>query len=172
MSEEMLDTFDIDGNFLGVKSREFCHSENPQCYHKPVWIWIKNKRGQFLVQKRAKTKKKSPGKWDMPSAGHTAAGETCLQACIRETKEELGIDTKEGDYVFLKSWLNQRGWELAQIYLLRCDVKESEMTLQKSEVECVKWLDFDEFKKLLYSDQFCNHAKEYKDWVVETLKNL
>ena len=108
----------------------------------------------------------------MPSAGHTSAGETCLQACVRETKEELGIDTKEDDYVFLKSWLNQKGWELAQVYLLYCDVKESEMTLQESEVECVKWIDFDEFKKLIYSDKFCNHAKEYKDWVVKTLKDM
>ncbi len=43
--EEMLDTFDIDGNFLGIKSRSFCHSENPGVYHKPVWIWIKNGEG-------------------------------------------------------------------------------------------------------------------------------
>ena len=68
--EEMLDTFDIDGNFLGIKSRSFCHSENPGVYHKPVWIWIKNGEGGILVQKRALTKKKSPGKWDMPAAGH------------------------------------------------------------------------------------------------------
>ena len=145
--EEMLDTFDINGNFLGVKTRSFCHSENPSCYHKPVWIWIVNDAGRILVQKRAKTKKKSPGKWDMPSAGHIDAGETCLQGCVRETKEELGIDTKESDFIFLREWVNQRGWELAQIYLLRCNVKEEDFVLQEDEVECVKWLDYEDFKK-------------------------
>ena len=64
MSEEMLDTFDINGNFLGVKSREFCHSENPQCFHKPVWIWIKNKRGGAIFSaKTCSNKKEKP--WEM-----------------------------------------------------------------------------------------------------------
>lgn len=168
--EEMLDTFDINGNFLGVRSRSFCHNGNPGVYHKPVWIWIKNKRGQILIQKRALTKKKSPGKWDMPSAGHVDAGETCLQACVRETFEELGIKTKQKDFIFLKEWIVPRGWELAQVYLLYCDLPESKMKVQKEEVECVKWVSYDEFVKLLYSDQFCNHDKEYKNWVAEILK--
>ncbi len=168
--EEMLDTFDIDGNFLGVKPRSFCHGENPGCFHKPVWIWFKNSNGEILVQKRALTKKKSPGKWDMPSAGHIDAGETCLQGCVRETKEELGIDLKESDFIFLKEFVNLRGWELAQIYLAYTDVKAEDMTLQKEEVECVKWLTYDEFVKLLFSNDFCNHSQEYKQWVAEVLK--
>lgn len=49
--EELLDTYDIDGNFLGVKPRSFCHSENPGCYHKAVWIWIINDRGKYLFRK-------------------------------------------------------------------------------------------------------------------------
>ncbi len=32
---------------------------------------------------------------DMPSAGHVVAGETSIEGAVRETKEELGIDTKE-----------------------------------------------------------------------------
>ena len=43
--EEMFDVFDINGNYLGVKTKSFCHSENPGVYHKPVWIWIKNSGG-------------------------------------------------------------------------------------------------------------------------------
>ena len=43
--EEMLDTFDINGKFLGAKPRSFCHSENPGVYHKPVWIWIVSETG-------------------------------------------------------------------------------------------------------------------------------
>lgn len=168
--EEMLDTFDIDGNFVGVKPRSFCHAENPGVYHKPVWIWIVNSKGQILVQKRAKTKKKSPGKWDMPSAGHVDAGETCLSGCVRETYEELGIKTTEEDFVFLKQFVNHRGWELVQVYLLKVDIDVENIKLQAEEVECVRWFSYDEFVSLLYSDEFCAHATEYKDWVCETLK--
>ena len=170
MMEEMLDVFDIDGNHLGVKPRSFCHSENPQVYHKAVWIWIKNDNGQLLVQKRALTKKKSPGKWDMPSAGHVDAGETPLNTCVRETKEELGINASENDFIFLKQIINKKGWELAQVYLLKTNVNENEIKIQSEEVAEVKWLNYTDFVKLLYSEDFCTHSKEYKDWVSKILK--
>ena len=168
--EEMLDTFDINGKFLGSKPRSFCHSENPGVYHKPVWIWIINSQGQILVQKRALTKKKNPGKWDMPSAGHVAAGESCLLGCVRETREELGLKVNEKDFIFLKEFIVEHGWELAQVYLLKNDTKVENMKLQTEEVEKVKWLEYKEFVKLLYSNDFCNHSTEYKDWVCQTLK--
>lgn len=47
--EEMLDTFDINGNFIGVKPRSYCHSKNPGVYHKPVWIWIINSNGLIMT---------------------------------------------------------------------------------------------------------------------------
>lgn len=56
--EELLDTFDINGNLLKPQTREFCHTENPGCYHKSVWIWIVNDKGEILVQKRSSLKKK------------------------------------------------------------------------------------------------------------------
>ena len=168
--EEIFDVFDINGNFLGTRPKSFCHSENPGVYHKPVWIWIINKEGKILVQKRALAKKKNPGKWDMPSAGHVDAGETILQGCVRETFEELGLKTKESDYIFLREFVTQEGWELAQVYLLRTNAETEDMTLQTSEVERVEYLDYDKFVQLLYSDEFCPHKKDYKDWVCEILK--
>lgn len=168
--EEMLDTFDINGKFLGVRTRSECHAENPGFYHKPVWIWIINDKGEILVQKRAHTKKKSPDKWDMPSAGHIDAGESVLQGCVRETKEELGIDVKESNFILLKEWVNQRGWELAQIYLLKTTTPITKMTLQKEEVAEIKFLKYDEFIKLFYSEEFCNHDPDYKDYISKVLK--
>ncbi len=169
--EELLDTFDINGNFLGIKTKSFCHSKTPGVYHKPVWIWIINNKGEILVQKRALTKKISPGKWDTPSAGHVVSGEAPIQGCVRETEEELGIKCSPKDFIFLKEIVNQRGWELAQVYLLKTNIKIKDMTLQKEEVEQVKWLNYANFVKLFYSDEFCEHEKSYKDWVCDILKN-
>lgn len=167
--EEIFDVFDINGNFLGTRPKSFCHSENPGVYHKPVWIWIVN-GNKILVQKRALTKKNHPGKWDMPSAGHVDAGETILQGCVRETFEELGLNTKESDYIFLKEYLAQEAWELGQVYLLKTDAKIEDMTLQKEEVDEVKYLDYDEFVKLFYSDEFCPYKNDYKEFVCKILK--
>ena len=164
--EEMFDVYDIDGNYLGIKSKSFCHSENPGCYHKPVWIWIINSKNEILIQKRSSQKKKSPNKWDMPSAGHVNAGESIIDGAIRETKEELGIDTKENDYEFIKEYINEKGHELAQIYLLKLDKNIDDFILQKEEVAEVKWVNLDEFKNIFYSEKFCNHAIDYKNFIM------
>lgn len=169
--EEFFDTYDINGNFLAVKPKSFCHNKNPNCYHKPVWIWIINEEKEILVQKRASTKKSSPNKWDMPSAGHTKAGESFIDACIRETEEELGIKTKPSDYTFLKEYIYQKNWEIAQVYLLKTNKKIENFKLQKEEVSAVKFLDYKNFIKLFYSKNFTSLTKDYKDWISKELLN-
>lgn len=169
--EEMLDTFDINGNFTGVKSRKFCHGENPGVYHKPVWIWIVNSKGEILIQKRSKIKKNNPSKWDLSSAGHVEAGETCLYGCVREIYEELGIQTEEKDFVFVKQFVQQHAWELVQLYILKKDIDIKNVKLQTEEVECVKWISYNDFIKILYTDEFCSHTKEHRDLFAEILKD-
>ena len=41
----------------------------------------------------------------MPSAGHVVAGETSIEGAVRETYEELGIETKESDYKFIGEYI-------------------------------------------------------------------
>lgn len=168
--KEIIDVYDINGKHLGARTRAFCHGKNPGVYHKSVLIWIKNYKGQILVQKRAMSKKNNPGKWDMSTAGHIDAGETLLQACVRETYEELGIKARQKDFVFLREWLNQDGYEFAETYILKTNKDIKDMKLQKKEVECVKWLDYGEFVKLFYSPDFCSYPKEFRDWSVQVLK--
>lgn len=168
--EEMFDVYDENGEYLGVRSKSFCHSENPGVWHKPVWIWIVDKRGGILVQKHGSGKKHFPNKYDLPSAGHVHAGEKPIDACVRETKEELGIDINKEDFVFMTEWKFDIGWEFAQVYLLDIDAKATKFTLEKGKVGEVKWLKLDEFEKLLYSDDFCPHQKEFKDWSLRMLK--
>ncbi len=169
--EEMLDTYDVNGNFLGCKSRTFCHSENANCYHNAVWILIKNKNGKILIHKRAMTKKDNPGKWNESAvSGHVDAGETLLQACIRETQEELGIHTTPKDVLFLGRFLNQEGWEFGNIFLLTINLTLNEIIFDKTEIEQIKYVSYREFIKLLYSPGFCDEPKGYKDFIANVIK--
>ncbi len=168
--EEIFDVYTREGKYLGTKPKSFCHSENPGVYHKPVWIWIVNSNNEILIQKRAATKKKSPNLWDMSSAGHVVAGETPIEGAIRETKEELGIDTKESDYEYIGEYIKDKAFEIAQIYLTLLDIKTNSFKLQKEEVAEVKWLSLDEFKKVFYSNEFCGFDIEYKDMIVNLLE--
>ena len=111
-----------------------------------------------------------PSLWDAPSAGHVSAGEELKSACVRETKEELGLITKPEDFIFLKEVLSQKVWELGQVYLLKIKYTNN-FVLQQEEVEEVKWFGLEDFKDLLYSDNFVPYDKEYKDWILGELKN-
>lgn len=168
--DELFDTFSLNGEFLGVKPKSFCHSQNPGVYHKPVWIWIYNDKGEVLVQKRSSKKKNFPNLFDMPSAGHVDAGERPIDACVRETFEELGIKVEKEKFIFEGEILNQIGWELAQVYSLKLNIPVSEMKLSPDEVECVKWLNFDEFEKLFYSNEFVPFEEDYRKFVIKILK--
>jgi len=169
--EELFDTFDRDGNYLGVKTKSFCHSKNPGVYHKPVWIWIMNDKGEILLQKRAETKKWLPNKWDGSATGHVSAGETMLQGCKREVYEELGIDVEESEFEFWNEYIADSVWELGQVYKLKNNSDISKMKMQKEEVSDLKWFKFDDFKELFYSEDFVPYDLEYKNQIVQKIKN-
>ena len=168
--EEILDIYTIEGKYLGTRTREECHQKNPGFYHKPVWIWIVNSKNEILVQKRASVKKSFPNYWDMPSAGHVAAGESSIEGAIRETEEELGLKTKKDDYIYVGEYICEKTWEIGQIYLLKIDVEINELKLQKEEVDEVKWLSYEEFVKLFYSEEFIPYDEEYRKLVLDLLK--
>lgn len=55
--------------------------------------FILNKHGQFLLLRRSLTDEFCPGGWELPG-GKVEHGEDSVDSCIRETKEEAGIDIK------------------------------------------------------------------------------
>ena len=168
--DEILDIYSKEGKYLGTKTREECHSKNPGFYHKPVWIWIVNSKNEVLVQKRASVKKSFPNYWDMPSAGHVEAGESSIKGAVRETAEELGIITNEEDYIYVGEYISQVTWEIGQVYLLKKDIELEDIKLQVEEVDEVKWLSFEEFKKLFYSQDFIPYDEEYKEMSIKVIE--
>ena len=164
--EEIFDIYTRDGKHIGTEKKSVCHSENPGVYHKPVWIWIINSKNELLLQKRSYKKKRFPNKWDMPVAGHVRAGETILQGAVREAEEELGIQTKEGDYTFIGEYISDSAWEIGQVYLLKLDLKIKDFKLQEDEVAKVKWVSLEELDKIIYSNEFTAIDVEYKRMMV------
>lgn len=169
--KEMLSVFSRDGKYIGSRTRNFCHSENPGVYHKSVFIWFINSKGEVLVTKRNQNKKQYPGKWEMAVAGHVDDGETIVDTCLREIKEELGINVLKDEIQYLTEWIIDEEWELAQIYLVKKDVDLKDITLEEDELDDVKWLNYNDFLDLLYSDKFCEYKnKEYKKYIARVLK--
>ncbi len=108
----------------------------------------------------------------MPCAGHVDAGETTKIGAIREAKEKTGVDVSEEEMKFCFEYIEDDAWEIGQVFLFKCDKEIEELTIQKEKVEEVKWLSFEEFKKLLYSDKWVPMDKEYKDLVAEKFDEI
>lgn len=152
--EEIFDIYDRKGNYLGKKSKKQCHSYNPGFYHKPVWIWITNSNHEILVQKRASRKKSCPNLGVVSCGGHVVSEEHSIDGAIREIKEELGISTSERAFNFIREYINDETYEIAQIYKIELDIPIENFVLQTEEVSQVKWLKYGDFKKIFLSNNF------------------
>ena len=93
MSEEIFDIYDSAGNCIGTAPRSCCHGD-PSLLHRAIHVVVFHPDGKrMLLQKRLKTKRIQPGKWDSAVGGHLASGEDYETAARRELAEELGIST-------------------------------------------------------------------------------
>lgn len=106
----------------------------------------------------------------MSSAGHVVAYESPICGAIRETYEELGIKTVCDDYKFICEYIDDRTFEIAQVYLLKIDINIDNLILNKDEVSEVKWLPYNEFKNLFTSSEFVPFKDDYRKIVFRLLE--
>jgi len=125
--------------------------------HRTSHVWLLrrlNGRVQILLQLRSKDKESWAGCYDISSAGHIPAGDGFVESALRELQEELGISASAeeliqcGDRRFVFRY-EYRGEEfidnqISRVFALWRNVDECEIKVQRSEVESVLWLDFDE----------------------------
>jgi len=89
---------------LGLKDKDACHSLKG-ILHRGFSVFVFNKKGEVLLQKRSKNKKLWPGFWSNTCCSHPQPGETCIQAGERRLKEydgEISLNPKEAaEYRFV-----------------------------------------------------------------------
>lgn len=122
-------------------------------YHLVVDVILVNSEGEFLIQKRSADKKYCPNIWGL-TGGAVSAGETSLQAIIRETKEEIGLDLKAEDLTLFYQSYGEDMAVLVDVWTACKDVDTSDLTMQKEEVCALKWVNADELKNLFAEKQF------------------
>lgn len=170
---EYIDALDEFGNITGkIKSREEIKRDND--YYRIVLLWIYNpKLKKILIQRRSKNKESSPNKWDLTVGGHIRAGETSLNAIIRETEEEIGVDIKNDiitKVMEVKPSKNKP--KFTDIYLVIKEIDIKEVKLQLEEVSEIKYFSIEELIDLHYSDNqdFIHHL--YFPELIEKVKRI
>jgi len=75
---------------IGTEEKLKAHKEGK--LHRSFSIFVFNKKGEMLLQHRAKSKYHCGGLWTNTCCSHQQIGETCLEAAQRRLNEEMGFD--------------------------------------------------------------------------------
>ena len=91
MNEERVVLVDVADVEIGTMSKSRAHREGR--LHRAFSIFIFNKEGRLLLQRRADGKYHSGGLWTNSCCSHPRPGESLAMATKRRLKEELGISS-------------------------------------------------------------------------------
>lgn len=132
---EKWDVYDKDGKLTGRTKTKNDVFESGE-YHLGVSLWIINHQGELLIQKRSVSKRIHPNNWST-TGGSVISGETSAQGCIRETKEEIGLQLYEDDLVFLSRSYGKN--MISDDYATIQEFPIENAIIQINEVSEVKW---------------------------------
>lgn len=175
--KELIDALDENGNKTGeILTRKQIHEQG--IWHKIVAVAIIDKNGNILLQQRSKNRAKNPLKWDVSAAGHVSSGQTTIEAAIRETSEEIGIDLKEEELKYVITYKeivnveeNYNDRQIYDCYILEKDkIDISNIKIQESEVEQVKLCNLKEFEEIVESKNITNTIIEMYKEIIKYLK--
>lgn len=154
---EYWDLYDGAGRLTGEKHLR--GTEIPEgMFHKVVHIWIRNSKGELLMQKRSDKVDNCPGEW-ATTGGSVQAGEEPLVTAVRELAEELGIAVtpEELEYCLMVRRKNA----FCYVYLLRKDVPVEALTLQECEVAAAEWMSIEKIDRMVTERTM--HRYVYRD---------
>ena len=164
---ELMDKFDKRRNSLGKTAERYDNIDGE--YKQSMHVWIRNDKGEFLIQKRSMTKKVFPGMWSITGGG-VDAGEKTEDTVIRECKEELNIDANINDVELIMTI--KRNYDFVDIYLLNQTFSIDDVTMQKEEVSDVKWVSIDELKDMINKGNFAESISFYFDMFMKILNQF
>ena len=110
--------------------------------------------------------------WDLSVTGHVTENDSLYKACERECFEEIGLIAKENDFEKLGTIIDENGKEFINLFLYKSRVSEDyPFVFEDSEVSEIKFLDMDLLEKFVYSKGYSPYFKEYKETIVNLIKN-
>lgn len=152
--EELLDVYNDNMELIGIKKRSEVHSNG--YWHKSFHCWVihkKENKKYVLFQRRGPQKKLYPNTLDITAAGHYVKGET-IEDGIRELNEELGINAKYSDLIYLGIRCDVAiigdvtNREFCDVYLFESPLDINEYNLQEDEVAGIVEISLEDGLKL------------------------
>ncbi len=160
--DELIEVLDELGNKTGViKTKQQIKKDGD--YHHAISVCLVNDKKEILMHQRSSNKIIYPNLWSCFIRGHIKAYEDSITACLREIKEEMGIDVKDDELVFLytrkendtvgnKAYINNIFFDN---YIVYKNIDLKDIAIEKDEVSGVKILPYQELKKLINNNDDC-----------------
>ena len=156
----MLVLVDEKDNVLGLMNKDDCHKKDG-LLHRGFIIFILNKKGNVLIQKRSRYKKLWPLYWDASCAGHPYKSETYERAGERRLKEELGFSCKLNLLSTFRLRANYKGiGSENEICAVLFGNYDGYVVPNPHEVAEWKWVDLEKLKEMI-----SKHPEEYTPWL-------
>lgn len=142
-------------------------------YHLVVHVWIRNRKGEYLISKRSVSRPTFPLMWECVG-GSVLMGERSIDGALREVKEEVGLDLKPetGKLLFTKIRGADDKYEckefndIMDVWLFEYDGNLHLENATTDEVADGKWMTVSEIRKL-YEDKRLVQTLDYFFCVME-----
>lgn len=164
---ERWDILDDEGNLTGRTMVRGTSMRAGQ-FHLVVHIWVVDSQGRILLQRRSPRRRLMPGAW-AATGGSAVAGENSETAARRELQEELGITTQPGEMVNIGRMRRRNSF--VDLWLLKRDVDEKQLSLQTEEVAEARWVTEQEWRVMIVNGSFHDYGRPYFDLVMSAIRN-
>ena len=164
---EMLILVDSDDQPIGELDKAACHN-GKGTLHRAFSLFIINRKGQILLQKRAKNKRLWGGYWSNSCCSHPRVGESMIESVIRRSQQEIGIKV-EAKFIYKFEYSAQFGEagserELCSVYVAQTN---DEPIFNTEEVSACRWISPSKLAKALV-----DNADHYTPWLKMEWENL
>ena len=159
----LVDTNDVQ---IGTMGKLETHEKG--LLHRAFSIFIKNNKGEMMLQKRAVGKYHSGGLWTNTCCGHPRDGEELSQAVHRRLKEEMGFDCELKEVIsFIYQADLDKGLKENEFLHVFVGEYNGAPVLNPMEADGWKWITKDE----LIRDVFDN-PNSYTYWFKVVLEKI
>ena len=164
---EMLILVDSDDQPIGELDKAACHN-GKGTLHRAFSLFIINRKGQILLQKRAKNKRLWGGYWSNSCCSHPRVGESMIESVIRRSQQEIGIKV-EAKFIYKFEYSAKFGEvgserELCSVYVAQTN---DEPIFNTEEVSACRWISPSKLAKALV-----DNADHYTPWLKMEWENL
>ncbi|CAM1365820.1 isopentenyl-diphosphate Delta-isomerase [Tenacibaculum xiamenense] len=157
MKEQVI-LVDEQDNPVGMMEKIEAHEK--ALLHRAFSVFVFNKKGELMLQQRAKEKYHSPLLWTNTCCSHQRMGETNLEAGKRRLQEEMGFSCDlEEVFSFIYKAPFDNGLTEHELDHVMVGKYEDDPLINREEVEAFKWMPLNEVK-----EDIDNKPELYTEW--------